>query len=33
MASYKKTVHTDKAFTLIGKMIAGNVSELEAHII
>ena len=29
MASYKKTVHTDKAFTLIGKMIAGNVSELE----
>ena len=29
MASYKKTVHTDKAFALIGKMVAGNISELE----
>ena len=29
MASYKKTVHTDKAFALIGKMVAGDISELE----
>lgn len=29
MASYKKTVHTDKAFALIGKMIAGDISKLE----
>ena len=29
MASYKKTVHTDKAFALIGKMVAGDISKLE----
>ena len=29
MAKYKETVHTDKAFALIGKMVAGKISELE----
>lgn len=29
MAKYKETAHTDKAFALIGKMVAGKISELE----